>query len=120
MRPKALLTSVAALLAVGYAAGARAAPLDPVASDAVSVKVMTAGFNLDDAAGARIVLSRIRGAARQICGAEPTQREIAAHATYRACVKDAVDRAVAKTAHPLLATLNGTPRADAKLATITD
>ena len=103
MFAKAMPIALAALVALGVTAAAQAAPSD----DVVSIKVQTVGLNLGSGAGARIALNRVRQAADPICGGRPDLKALGAQATYRACLKTTVDRAVASANAPVLQALNG-------------
>jgi UrcA family protein len=103
MSSKITPIALAALVALGFAAAAHAAP----DADTVSVKVRTAGLNLASDPGARIALNRVHQAADKICGGRPDSRALGELATYRACLKTTVDSAVASTNAPTLQALNG-------------
>ena len=92
---KCSIAMVAAALSLASAAGAQAQ----------SVKVSLVGLNVNTAAGARVALTRIRNAARELCGDDWSYREIEAGASWDACFNGAVDRAVAKVNRPMLTSL---------------
>lgn len=101
------LFAAAASLALGLAANAQAAPPRPPSDpEIVSEKVSLRDLDLNHQAGAATALSRIRGAARRVCGGEPSRWAMTAVALYRGCRRDAVDRAVATLDHPLVTALN--------------
>ncbi len=90
----------AAALAI-CATGAVAAPADD--SQMISVKVSTSGINLNDPAGAKLVMTRIHNAAEALCGYRPDSRLLAQVAVYDSCVSQTVDRAVRSSHMPSLA-----------------
>ena len=98
-------TLCAAALALGLAANAQAAPARPD-PEIVSEKVSLADLDLNHRAGAATALNRIRGAARRVCGGEPSRWAMTAVALYQGCRRDAVDRAVATLDHPQVTALN--------------
>lgn len=101
------LFAAAAALALGLAAEAQAAPPRPLPDpEIVSEKVSLADLDLNRQAGAAMALSRIRGAARRVCGGEPSRWAMNAVMLYRECRRDAADRAVARLDHPLVTALN--------------
>ena len=100
-------TLFAAALALGLAASAQAAPRHAASEpEIVSERVSLADLDLNRQAGAAAALSRIRGAARRVCGDEPSRWATTAVALYHGCRRDAVDRAVATLDHPLVTALN--------------
>ena len=101
------LFAAAAALALGLAATAQAAPPKPFFEpEIVSEKVTLADLDLNHHAGAATALSRIRNAARRVCGGEPSRWAMNEASLYRTCRRDAVDRAVSTLDHPLVAALN--------------
>lgn len=94
-------------LTVGIAAlalSAAAVQAQPVGPE-MSVRVNVAGLDLRSEAGARVALQRVDRAAAEICGAEPDIRLLARAALYRACVRKAVEAAVASAGVPMLSEL---------------
>jgi len=95
----------AAALALAVTAEAQAAPPKPdpeIVSETVSLR----DLDLNHQAGAAAALTRIRGAARRVCGGEPSRWAMTAASLYRTCRRDAVDRAVATLDQPLVTALN--------------
>jgi UrcA family protein len=73
------------------------------------VTVSYADLNISSKAGAEVLLFRLRVAASKACGGAPVMFDLHAEATYDACFKDALDKAVAQVASPLLAQIYGQP-----------
>jgi UrcA family protein len=71
---------------------------------AKSIKVSYADLDLSTQAGAATLYSRIRGAARQVCGDEGTS--YTDHAIWKGCFKRAVGDAVATVNNPRLTALH--------------
>ena len=59
--------------------------------------------------GARILIARISVAASQVCGGLPDGRELARTAMYHACMRRAMDDAVARVGSPMVNSLYGSP-----------
>jgi UrcA family protein len=55
--------------------------------------------------GARILLSRLEGAARLACGAASNSRDLTMVPLYRSCLQDTMERAVADVRLPLVSEL---------------
>ncbi len=90
----------AAMLALTIGSGASTAfAADPAGQ--VSIKVPVADLNLASDAGARAALTRIRHAAKEICGggAEPS---LIQQTQFRSCVSGTVERTVAAMNLPTL------------------
>lgn len=60
--------------------------------------------------GARTLLTRLDHAATHVCGGHPAIADLHAWASYEACRKAALDRAVAAVPAPLVASLYGFTR----------
>jgi UrcA family protein len=71
---------------------------------AKSIKVSYADLDLSTQAGATTLYTRIRGAARQVCGDEGST--YTDHAIWRGCFKRAVGDAVTKVNSPRLTALH--------------
>ena len=69
-----------------------------------SQMVSYADLDLGHEAGARALLTRITGAAKLVCSPEP--RELKDAKPYRACTRQAVDRAVADVNNPAVSALH--------------
>ncbi len=67
------------------------------------VSVSYADLNLQSPEGAKALVSRIVIAAREACGPRPYGGELSRLRAYRACVKDATDRAVDAVGVPMVA-----------------
>jgi UrcA family protein len=97
------LTAVSAALALGFSACGQSAAAQN--TETVSVKVSFADLNLSTEAGAKIMLQRIRNAAKEVCGTEsddPIDRMF----EYLPCVNGTTDRAVARFHNPIVTALN--------------
>jgi UrcA family protein len=80
-----------------------AAPVLAQASDTVpSVTVSYADLNLGSPAGAHALLKRIEAAADTACGGAPDIRRLDQLASYAACRRSAVARAVVAVGSPML------------------
>lgn len=80
-----------------------AAPAFAQISDTVpSVKVKYSDLNIGSRAGALVLLQRIEAAANMACGGAPDIREIDRLASYEACRRSAVARAVVAVDSPML------------------
>ena len=104
-----VLPMIVAVAAIGCAAGSHAASSShpAYASETVSVRVKLADLDLASSAGAAAGLRRIHNAAKEICGPDESFGGFEMGRVYRACVKDSVDRAVARLDNPIVAALNG-------------
>ena len=106
-------TITATVLALSLAAGASTASAQT--SDVVKVKVSVAGLNASSERGASIILRRIRNAAAEVCGPEPTA-PLDRMAVFQPCVKSVTDHTVASLHNPMLTALNGGPSLSSTLA----
>lgn len=59
-----------------------------------SVTVSYADLDLTDAAGARTLYARLKSAARQACGPEPSLRDLRSTTDYATCYHHALNRSV--------------------------
>lgn len=102
MKSIVLSTISAGLISLGFIAAAHAQPLRQNFSEAVSYS----DIDLNDEAGARVMLRRIERAAKNVCGANDggfiTLQEQAA---IRACAKDAAQKVVADLNRPVVTAL---------------
>ena len=99
------LTAPALCLAAA-ATLACAAPARAQTSDTVpSVFVKYADLNLGSRGGAEVLLRRIDAAATTVCGGAPDLRRLNQVASFEACRRSAVARAVAAVDSPMLATV---------------
>jgi UrcA family protein len=105
---------VTPLVALALAVGATAAAAEP--AESISQAVRVADLDLQSPAGARVALLRLRQAARTICGDNTGSRDLRQQMLFEACMREAVNATVAAAHNPLLAALNGTPLADARVA----
>ena len=89
----------AALALVGTAFQAQAGDINSQRQIVVSYD----DINIHQPAGARILLTRIDVAARNVCGPTPDMRQLGAWETYRACTKTATDNAMSALPFNLMA-----------------
>jgi UrcA family protein len=76
-----------------------------MADTQVSVKgevVHYEDVRLISAVGAAVLYGRLRAAAQKACGLPPDNRQLSMEIKYRACVDDAVSKAVAQVNEPML------------------
>jgi UrcA family protein len=108
MQHRYYISVLAALgvIATSHPATARAQN-DPL--DTVSVKVSYGDLNLQSEAGARMMLQRIRHAAKSVCQFN-LDYEWEGTVLYLGCVHDATQHAVAKLHSPLVSAINGADR----------
>ena len=71
-----------------------------------STKVLYRDLNLGTDDGARLMLGRIRHAAKQLCGPQPGDALQTLY-VYKPCVDQTIDRAVARLGSSRVAVLNG-------------
>lgn len=76
--------------------------------DDVSVKVSYADLNIDNAAGAKMLYSRLRNAAEQVCGVGSHMKlgSLAAKVRAKECYKESLDKAIAEIDHEQLSRLH--------------
>ena len=80
-----------------------AAPVLAQTSDTVpSVSVKYGDLNIGSPAGAQVLLKRIEAAANIACGGAPDIRQLSQWASYEACRRSAVARAVVAVDLPML------------------
>ncbi len=102
------LTALVAFGAIGLATASYAAPVNDQwpQSEPLSVKVSYVDLNLDSEAGAKVMLQRIRHAAKIVC--EPLADGVLDLTyAYRPCVSRATDRAVAALNNPIVTAMVG-------------
>jgi UrcA family protein len=104
MSTKSLAVAVSALAILGFAGGAQAAS-NP---DEHATKVSLAGVDLGSEDGAKVVLQRIRNAARRVCSEDPNIRDLDLTYPYVACLNATVDHAVGVLDNPRVTALNAT------------
>jgi UrcA family protein len=95
-------TALVALIGLGGIASAQ-----PAQKDAKQEAVSYGDLDLSRDAAAQIFISRIHAAADRVCGGKPDQRDMGEWGAYQACVKQAMDRAVASIQEPVVARLYG-------------
>jgi UrcA family protein len=74
--------------------------------ESLRMNVSYADLNIDSPAGVKVLYSRLRSAARRVCAPfdDGQQRTINFH--FRACVKNALDSAVAQVNKPTLSAMH--------------
>ena len=100
-------TTLAALAAISLVAGASAAFAGTPSDDTLSVKVSYQGLDLSSDAGAKMMLTRITHAAREICGPGPDARLFNETRAYQACVTAITNRAVTQLDSPKVTQVAG-------------
>jgi UrcA family protein len=93
----------ALLLALVPAALALTAPA--ALAKPAGLRVEYADLNLNSEAGAEVMLRRLNRAAASVCGDSYGRRPIEAREAVRACMSDAVERAVSALDHPTVTAL---------------
>jgi UrcA family protein len=68
-------------------------------------RVSYADLNLPTDAGARTLLGRIQGAAKNVCAPQPAPPDLNQQDDYKTCLRDARDGAVAELGNPRVSTL---------------
>ena len=114
--PKLVLVCglVAALATPAYAGGVRPSKADP---DAFQLTVDYSDLDLERAAGADMLLGRLRQAARAVCGEPSDPRDFLGKArARRACVSVATEDAVSRIASPLVTARYARSKSAAMLA----
>jgi UrcA family protein len=99
---RAFTTALVTLIALGSIASAQ-----PALNGAKQEAVSYADLDLSRDASAQIFISRIHAAADWVCGGKPDQRDMGEWGAYQACVKQAMDKAVASINEPVVAHLYG-------------
>lgn len=104
-----MLSTIAAVAAMGCAAGSHAAPAprQVYGSEYVSVRVRLADLDLASPAGAEAGLRRIHNAAREVCGPDSDSEFFEMRRIHEACMDDVVSRAVDRLGNPVVSALNG-------------
>lgn len=87
---RTLLLGLAASLSLAAQAGEAKDPYRV----RTSVTVSYADLDLTDAAGARTLYARLKSAARQACGPEPSLRDLHSTADYQTCYHRALNKSV--------------------------
>ena len=100
-----LLTAPVLRLAAAAALSC-AAPVFAQTSDAVlSASVKYGDLDIGSPLGARVLLERIEAAANGVCGGAPDIRQLTQWASFEACRRSAVARAVVAVDSPMLTAL---------------
>ncbi len=92
-RHHALTRTLLLGLAASLSLGAQAGDTSPHRVH-TSVAVSYADLDLTDAAGARTLYARLKAAAQEACGSEPSLRDLRSTAEYKACYEGALNKAV--------------------------
>lgn len=94
----------AAALVTGFATEATASPSNE--GTTVSRKVAFPDLDISQPQGAKALLHRIRNAASYVCAGGATEPLQYTSRSYRKCVRDAQDRAVADVHNPMVTALH--------------
>lgn len=81
-------------LAASLSLGAYAGEVGTTGHVRTAVKVSYADLDLSETAGARTLYARLKSAAREACGPEPSLRDLRSTADYQACYERALNKAV--------------------------
>ena len=101
--PRSLwLVTLSAVACVAYAGLALGGPSD----DVQSITVGFADLNVSTPSGAASLYGRIQKAASLVCGAQPSNVELARAQDWQACYRSAVSNAVASANKPTLTALH--------------
>jgi UrcA family protein len=103
VQTKTFLTALTAIAALGFASAGQSAFAQ--SDDGASIKVQYADLNLSSDAGAKVMLQRIRHAAKSVCGPEPTSSIDRVATAHARCVKTAVSRTVSQLDSPMVTAL---------------
>jgi UrcA family protein len=105
MRKTALFTTLAMLCGFWGWAVAETASAQAASAAEVSIKTPSSDLDLSAPAGAKVMLRRIHNAAAQICGPMPSDW-LHYGRQYDACIKQTVDRAVARLGAPMVTAMS--------------
>ena len=98
----ALAVTAIASIAVGNPVSAQSSSAAP---ETVSRTVSYGDLNLDNASGAKILLARIRRAAKTVCG-NPPEDIFDGRQQFRTCVETTTTKAVRHLGSPLVSAMN--------------
>jgi UrcA family protein len=98
--------TIAAAAATLIAAIAPASAFDMDGQVRTQAVVNYSDLNTGQLAGAKVLMSRIKGAAKQVCGPEPGFDDLSGRQIYNVCVSQAVDQAVRSVGEPMLTQLH--------------
>ena len=96
---KTIVMGISAVLLLGLTAPLSASAAAPSQFDDASVTVNFADLNIDNAAGAKVLYSRLQRASAEVCGASGTyleQGSLARVAQAEQCYAETLDEAVSK------------------------
>ena len=85
------------------------APAQASSEKRPSFVVHYADLDVNRSDGARVLLGRLRHAAKLVCGPSPDNRDLDQIASFTACVKVSMDHAVADVHAPLVTALYAGP-----------
>jgi len=111
---KTAIAGLAVLMALSLSPGGQTAAPPAAPGDARPVPIPHGDLNLATAAGARVMLGRIREAAKARCDAE-FDSNLDHDSQIRVCVGVTVDNTVAALANPLVSVMNGEQPTQASL-----
>jgi UrcA family protein len=96
------LTAPVLCLAAAATLSCATAALAQISDTVPSVSVKYPDLDIGSPAGARVLLERIEAAAKTVCGGAPDIRELDRWASFEACRRSAVARAVVAVDSPVL------------------
>ncbi len=100
-----LLIAPALCLAAAATLSCAAPAVAQISVTVPSVTVKFGDLNIGSRAGARMLLKRIETAANTVCGGAPDIRQLSQLASFEACRRSAVARAVVAVDSPMLAAM---------------
>jgi UrcA family protein len=86
------------------------------ATEPAQVSVSYADLDLSRRAGAETLLARLQAGAGRVCGTEQGKRTLPERKLQSACLKQAMDGAVARIGAPLVTALYGQPQPLSQIA----
>ncbi len=79
---------------------------EPDSHDALRMDVSYADLNIDSAAGAKVLYGRLRSAAQRVCAPFDDGRQTTFNHHFQACLRNALDSAVAQVNRPTLTAMH--------------
>ena len=101
------MSRVLAVLASGVSLLGMPALAHSPSEKPLTVVVRFSDLNLTHEEGARLLLGRLRHAARMVCSPAADARDLKRISLYESCLKESMDRAVADVHAPLVSALYG-------------
>ena len=103
---KSAVTITLAAAFIGHSVPAHADRLEGVIVSAPSITVGYAELNISNPQGLAVLYTRIKSAARSVCGYDPSPKELSRARVSKACYLSAVDDAVRQINRPTLTALH--------------